>query len=330
MEPKISIIIPVYNAEEYLDKCLQSILTLEYSNYEVIIVNDGSSDNSKAICEKYSSLSDKIIFIDQKNQGVDKARNAALDKCSGDYITFADSDDFVAPQWLKSYFETQEELYDWYIQGICIDYPDHSNNVALSNNSYKGKAILDEFFELEKRSLNGFPVNKLYKRSIIEDNHIRFRFTLKEDLLFNLEYCQHILSLCTIEKGYYHYIQRGSQSLIHKRYPAAYMKDLIFALKDAGISLANKYNNTTYKEFVLREFLMSFAVLLFSMYKKENGINNRKERIKYIKEYQSLRQSNNNISLEYNSKSKLLFAKIALAPAWITDKLFKCLSSFVR
>lgn len=119
MAPLISVIIPIYNAQAYLKKCLDSIITQTYSNLEIIAINDGSSDNSLNICHEYASLNPRIKIIDKKNGGVSSARNAGLSAASGDWITFVDSDDWIEPNMcaefiriIQSYPECDMVIFD--------------------------------------------------------------------------------------------------------------------------------------------------------------------------------------------------------------------------
>ena len=194
MNTLISIIIPVYNSEEYLETCFRSILKQTYSYFEVIIINDGSQDDSQHICERFCTESDKFHLINQKNEGVDKARNIGLAACKGDFITFVDSDDYVEENWLQTYINTLEKhpSCDWIVQGIIIDWGTKTSKEALPTKLYKENEVMEGFFQLEKRYLSGFTPNKMYKRSVIEANALQFKYTLKEDLLFNIQYCQHV------------------------------------------------------------------------------------------------------------------------------------------
>ena len=101
----ISVIVPVYNAEKYLQKCLDSILEQTYQNLEIIIINDGSTDNSGQICQEYEKQDDRIIYIEKENSGVSDTRNAGLDRMTGTYVTFVDSDDWVEPNYIKFLYE---------------------------------------------------------------------------------------------------------------------------------------------------------------------------------------------------------------------------------
>ena len=122
--PKISIIVPVYNVENYVSKCLDSIINQSYKNLEIIIINDGSTDKSGEICEYYSAKDDRMVLIHQKNQGVSMARNNALDIAAGDYIGFIDSDDWIAPDMYSTLYKNAIE-YDADISmcNLCYAHP---------------------------------------------------------------------------------------------------------------------------------------------------------------------------------------------------------------
>jgi len=331
--PKISIIIPVYNSERYIQACLNSVLCQIYTNYEVIIVDDGSLDDSLSICERYAKEHDQFIFISQSNQGVDVARNNALKRCIGDYIVFLDSDDFVEPEWLQSYVAilSKYPTCDWIVQGLIIDNLFTSNDSIPSTGYYESKDILCAYFELEKHYLSGFLLNKLYKRDLIVEYRLSFKYTLKEDMLFNMKYCSHIKSLAVFSGAYYHYVQRGKQSLIHKRYSPYYMIKLILSLRNAGLELSSVFQNDDYKQFVLEEYLLSYSVVLISMYKKK-GIISRRDRFAFIKEYKTERRNYSQIGI--NIKANSLIKEIIsnffyLVPIYFSDLLFILISPVI-
>ena len=105
MSPKISIIIPVYNVSGYLEGCLDSILAQTFQDYDVYVVDDGSTDETPAICDRYAAQSDKITVIHKKNEGVSVARNAAIEKAKGEYLLFFDGDDHVEPECLEELYQ---------------------------------------------------------------------------------------------------------------------------------------------------------------------------------------------------------------------------------
>lgn len=321
MNPKISVIIPAYNSERYLEKCLDSIFNQTFQNFEVILVNDGSTDATRLIGERYASDNSNMMLINRENEGVFSARNAALDVCHGEYVAFCDSDDYVEPDWLQCFMNAigENRVCDMVAQGLIIDYDDHEECVSFPEKTYEGNDIIGAFLTLKSRSIEGFMHNKIYKRRIIEYNRLQFEFKLKEDLLFNLRYLAHVSSIVIIPFCCYHYVQRSTGSLIHRRYPTDYMKKLIMALQNAGLMLADKYGDILFRNSIIENYMLAYSVLLFSMYSKANGINDRGKRLEYIREYQQVRKEHCDIKIRMGSRAKRSFARFMMLPPMITD-----------
>lgn len=168
MKNLISIIIPVYNGERYLSKCIDSILNQTYSNLEVILVDDGSTDSSPKICDKYSKKDNRIKVIHKKNGGVSSARNMGISKSTGDYIGFVDSDDYIEPNMYENLFNA---LKDSHTEISMCGYNELENNKIIKSvihhkNKISGEELLKDIFEELFR-----PVvwNKLFKRHLFFD-----------------------------------------------------------------------------------------------------------------------------------------------------------------
>lgn len=179
MEPKISIIIPVYNGGNYLYKCFDSILANEYKNLEIIPVNDGSKDNSQDIIDEYKKQYPDIFYpIIEENQGIGMARNNGLEKATGEYIMFIDNDDFIDKDYIKTHVdEIKKEDYDIIISGYK----------RVSDEKTLFKVVLDNQYDWS-RYISIAPWGKLYKASFLRDNDIKFLKTpIGEDIYFNLQ-----------------------------------------------------------------------------------------------------------------------------------------------
>ena len=195
----ISIIIPVYNTEKYLRRCMDSVLHSACDDLEILLINDGSTDRSPAICEEYSRHDSRVKVIHQKNQGVSSARNTGLDHCQGEWIVFVDSDDFISRDFLS--LITRENNQDKDL--LLFDFSKHiagqaSADYPVRTLTFQGK----EMQELIRRILVPQPLYaggnadfrtpcaRAYRKSIIDRYSIRFSpgLTVGEDLLFNLEY----------------------------------------------------------------------------------------------------------------------------------------------
>lgn len=217
----ISIIIPVYNVSVYLDQCVGSILDQSYSNWECILVDDGSTDGSGCICDKWARFDSRIKAIHQLNSGVSAARNSGLDLCSGDYICFVDSDDWVNPNYLSDMLgKYSTDNYDIVVSGISRKYDSGEQEVLLpieDDVSIVGEHTL-QFVELNRRNLLYGPTAILYRSHIIDKYRIRFPVTLSygEDLLFNYSYLNYVNRIGCIPKSNYYYRISEGQSLSTK------------------------------------------------------------------------------------------------------------------
>lgn len=190
--PKYSVIIPVYNAASTLRRCVDSLLDQDYADAELILVNDGSTDDSGEICRRYAEGSDRIVYIEKENGGVSTARNAGLDAARGTYVLFVDSDDYVS----ERYFLTLDRLcerkdYDCVLFSHTVvrgDAVSHSQRHDFCADDME--AAVAKFCEAYYRKHLTPPWNKRYVRRIIEDHHIRFPVHLYvgEDKVFSLQY----------------------------------------------------------------------------------------------------------------------------------------------
>lgn len=218
----ISIIIPVYNTEQYLRRCINSILDSSCGDFEIILVNDGSTDNSPAICEEYSRQDSRIKVIHQENRGVSSARNHGLDHCQGEWVVFVDSDDFISRDFLnlitrETYQNQDLLLFDFakFIAGhVSADYPVHTVSFSGDNMLQLIRRILVPRPLYADGSADfRSPCARAYKKSIIDRYSIRFSpsLTVGEDLLFNMEYQLRARScIYTSVPVYFYDIHEGS------------------------------------------------------------------------------------------------------------------------
>ena len=212
----ISVIIPAYNVEQYIARCLDSVRSQTYRNIEIIVIDDGSEDGTKAICDEYAAIDSRIRVVHKKNAGVAAARNDALDMASGDMIAFADADDYMETDMLeKLYIVMTENMADMVSCGYYEEYPDH----VYEHGKDCGTVVFDKFQAYEDYLNMGGRIgaglwNKLIRSDAIKD--LRFKdYKMGEDveLLFR------IVGLCNkvvcIDYEGYHYIHReGSATRI--------------------------------------------------------------------------------------------------------------------
>ena len=181
--PVISIIVPVYNVEKYLHRCIDSILAQTFPDFECILIDDGSPDNCPAICDEYAEKDGRIIVIHQKNAGVSAARNTGLDKASGEWIGFVDSDDWLEPNALGKLYNKQRETNADIVTGRYRNIYNNSKKTAVSKfeNKFKNN-LVDLFMNNNIKMLWG----KLY-RKILFDGYIVPSENMAEDLFVNVQ-----------------------------------------------------------------------------------------------------------------------------------------------
>ena len=194
-EKKVSIILPVYNAERFLSVCLDSILRQSYRNWELIAVDDGSQDNSLEILLSYAAKDGRIQVISKSNEGVSVARNVALQKATGEYVYFVDADDVVLPQALEILIHAMEARNATFVKSDFLPIDENGNQVFVNKKQvirrkYDGKVMGAEKFYTKILLKEYFLWTCLFRRDIIQKNKIRFipHCRLMEDAAFVVEY----------------------------------------------------------------------------------------------------------------------------------------------
>lgn len=182
MKPLISVIVPIYNCEKYLERCVDSIIGQTYENLEIFLIDDGSTDSSLQICERYKIIDDRIIVFTKLNEGQGIARNMGLDACSGEYISFVDSDDYIEKDMLETLYK--ELLKENAQLAICAIAQDNDfrlvKNALLNERKVFTRDMLIEEYIVNK-SIHTGPCNKLYDRKLF--TNIRFpNFRAREDV----------------------------------------------------------------------------------------------------------------------------------------------------
>lgn len=215
----ISVIVPVYNDEKYIAKCIESILAQEYENYEIILIDDGSIDNSGIICDDYACKYDNIFVVHNQNSGVSNARNCGITLAKGKYMTFVDSDDYISKNMLSVLYSNITKYHaDIVAANFCV--VNNKNKIEIHHPLENDKIISEkEIFERiikplieidnEATSVMNSSCNKLYKREIIETNNLLFDERLKqgEDWMFNIKYLLFAKKVSFIPEYLYFYFR---------------------------------------------------------------------------------------------------------------------------
>ena len=216
MEPKVSIIVPVYNAQEYLKRCVDSILSQDYRDFELLLMDDGSKDASGEICDAYAQQDGRVRVVHKENSGVSDTRNQALELARGTFLQFLDSDDWIVPEATRLLVRSMEE----YNCDMVI-----SDFYRVSGERLAQKGDIEEDKVMSRQEFASYMIenpadfyygvlwNKMYRRSIIEEYHIRMDTSISwcEDFLFNLEYILHANVFYALQAPVYYYVKtKGS------------------------------------------------------------------------------------------------------------------------
>lgn len=216
MNPLVSIIVPVYNAKKYLSRCIDSILGQSFTNFELLLINDGSQDNSGKICDGYAANDNRVRVFHKENGGVSAARNYGLDNATGKYVCFVDADDWVDKDYLKQLLPNAEEE-----MVVCsIGYEGNTNkNLCISNKKRNKECIESTLHQMIDHMAICSPCCKIMRRDIIERDQIRFDTDVSagEDMLFICDYFSAgIENIRTISLPLYHYYVVDNESLSHR------------------------------------------------------------------------------------------------------------------
>jgi len=292
----ISVIVPVYNAENTIEQCVNSIIKQTYLNLEIILVNDGSKDKSIEICQKLQKEDNRIIVIDKENEGVSKTRNKGIDIAQGEYITFVDSDDYIENNMIEILYNNIQN----YDLCTCNYYAIKNNKKTIKSNieSYTiEEGQVNEYIEkMQKEMLFYNPVNKIFKAKIIKENNIRFEHNIHvgEDYLFNIEYLKYVKKAKYISQPLYNYIiQNGtlSQKYIERFIPLEMkiVRNVKEIYEERAFDMTYIYNQ--YME-----------LLKSNIYNLQIGQKSRKEIKKFIEEYIQELEKDKIIKKEIKSK----------------------------
>ncbi len=211
----LTVVIPVYNVEKYLKRCVESVLVQEWHNYDILLVDDGSTDSSPQICDDYAKVYDFISVIHKKNGGPSEARNTGISHAKGDYVYFPDSDDWLEPQTFKELadvLESQEFDIVSFNREFVKGEEDPIVSDPLVTQVYEGK---DAFVQMLKHSyITGFANDKIYKKSLFIDNNISFpKGKYYEDLGTNYKLFLSAENVFATNQKYYHYLIDNPDSI---------------------------------------------------------------------------------------------------------------------
>lgn len=213
IEPKISVIIPIYNVAQYLPRCLDSILNNTYKNLEIICVNDGSTDNSAVILEQYAAKDSRIIAMNQENAGVSAARNTGLDVATGDFIAFIDSDDWVHPQYFEILILVQGQTNADIVACKYISIEEYTSEFPPIDCKTAEVISMSNTDALKTGWLKRLVWGRLYKHSFISDLRFENGMQWGEDTVFSVRLLCRPANVALINLKLYYYFQRETSAM---------------------------------------------------------------------------------------------------------------------
>lgn len=288
-QPQISIIVPVYNSEKYLEECIESVLNQSYKNIELILINDGSTDDSYNICKKYLKYDSRVKVIDKENQGVSIARNEGIRISTGKYIIFMDSDDFwIGEDSLKEIIESFRGEPDVALFG-SVKYLEKSNIfVNDMHTNVTGENKIDIFNSFSRQGIFlGGVWDKIIKRSLIVDNLIYFNNDLisSEDIDWNMEVIMKCKKVQVIDKVMYGY-RKQNEASVTSRIRKKNIEDLFFTIKKWSDKGASSLYDENISSMILEIMSYEYSVLMALVGKFKKQLS--KEFINEVKSYKWL------------------------------------------
>lgn len=310
MKSKISIILPIYNAEKYLKRCIESIINQTLKEIEIICINDGSTDTSKEILMNYIIKDKRIVYLEQKNLGVSAARNRGIDVATAKYIMFVDADDWIDLNTCEiAYKELQENKADVVMWNYIREYQGNSlpkvifpeEKIIFKDYEVKEKLEYryigmtdEEIVKLEDLDILNPLVTKLYKKEIIKTNKINFseNQSVGEDLIFNLFVFKNLTKVVYLNRNMYHY-QRDNMNSKTRKYKSDLVDEfdriyrIIFQYIDDNKLIEKKkllYNRVAVNIVGLGLNIVSSKLTVFERLKEINKILKKDIYVKAIKQ----------------------------------------------
>ena len=274
--PVISIIVPVYNVEKYIYRCLNSLLAQNSDKYEIITVDDGSPDKSGTICDDYARQHEIVRSFHKVNGGLSSARNYGIQRAKGEWIAFVDSDDWVESDFVDECLKAiaKNPGCDSISYGYFINYPDNNFSLDRKYNStriYSGNDIPHAIIAMEDQGMLNSVCNKLYSMKLIRSNKLNFKEKMEpgEDLLFNCSYFSYVKCCVLLQDQFYHYMRQGETTLT-KKYDAK-LPSKIEIFDNARVELYNTLHmdSQQYQQYIFRYYYSYVMSALYNNYSED-------------------------------------------------------------
>lgn len=320
---KVSIVVPLFNAEKYIDKCINSVLNQTYKNLELIIVDDGSTDNSAAIIEQIIQVDKRVIYYSQENAGPSSARNKGIDLAKGEFLFFLDADDYLENKSIEKLVDSSFEC-DLIIGGYRNLYNNNEKEIIPRQT---GKFHIEEFHDifpyLFSNNFFHYTWNKLYRREVVKNTRFDTKLKIGEDLVFNLEYFKKTYKLNIIPEVICNHIKTNSESITtnYQSYLFETRKLMYNSLISYAESSFNGKDNII--ELASRWYLKMIKYCFFNLHRRDAKLSNEDkilETTRIIND-KSVRESMNFLKVRQSS-SLLILAPSTFALNGLIDQLY--------
>lgn len=322
----VTIIVPIFNAGNYLEDCIESVLQQTYENIEIILVNDGSTDRSGDMIENYALKDKRIRTIHQANKGVAAARNRGIEAAKGTYIQFVDADDSIKEDTVEKLVQQMEQV-DLVICGY-----ETKTNIFIPpvHGLFKKKELLTYFGELCKQIIIHSPCNKMYRFDLIHQHKIRFleHMLIGEDLLFNLNYLTNCQTIYLLQESLYHY-RTNETSITNSYQPDMFAQqkilynEVILFLKNE-----NRYTNKN-KEQIKTIFANALLHATTNLFHSDSPFTV-KQRFRHLKMIMNDEKVRHLLAYFTETKQAKLFSYLVKQKAYITTYFIFLVKEFIR
>lgn len=258
-QPKISVIVPVYKAEAYLHRCVESLLAQSFYDFEVLLIDDGSPDRSGVICDEYARQDARIRAFHKENGGVSSARQYGMDRALGEYTIHADPDDWVEPAMLEALYDNAKATdADMVICDYYVDYEKRRKYITERPTSLDSRTVLSELFQ----HLSNSCCNKLVRRTCFERFGVRFPIgmDLGEDFYVNASLLKHDIRIAYLPRAFYHYVQNINVNTLSRRKDKKQL-EIVRQMHEANHRILSE---PEYREALLRLEAMDVYNLLYN------------------------------------------------------------------
>ena len=317
--PEVSIIVPIYNSEKYLSRCVDSIVSQTFDNFECILIDDGSTDSSSSICERYNKSDNRIVVFHQENAGLAVTRNRGTELARGKYICYVDSDDYIEKNMCEILIDAVHRLNT---DVVCCGYTENNKLFALCEEDFifRNCEIIEIVHYLEMRQAFGVVWNKLYKKSILATYSVRFPLGIKfgEDMIFNLQYFKHIKTAYISSNYTYHYLHDNKGSVAKEKVTLAECNFRFENVPGLFMQIDNNAKSLFYAELLAKDFKYTLAMLL-RLYSDKKRTKERQAVTNKLKNFYKENRAKNKFS---SILMKGIYKMLLFAPTGLFDIIF--------